>query len=150
MDNIDKSIIQCLENNGRISHEEISKSLHISRPAIHQRVNKLEGDGIIKGYRTIIDWEKLGEPIKTLIYIKISCGNFKEVINQILSLQVTNVYIEECHRLAGEWCIMLKIRASTPLDISNFIDTMWKIQGIKETSTTLVLSTLLENGIRRE
>lgn len=150
MDKIDKSIITSLENNGRISHEEISKSLHISRPAIHQRVNKLECDGIIKGYRTIIDWEKLGEPIKTLLYIKISCGNFKEVINQILSLQVTNVYIEECHRLAGEWCIMLKIRASTPLDISNFIDTLWKIQGIKETSTTLVLSTLLENGIRRE
>ena len=150
IDDIDKSIIKSLENSGRTSHEEISKSLHISRPAIHQRVNKLEADGIIKGYKAIIDWEMLGEPIKTLLYLKISCDNFKETVNQILSLKVNNVFIEECHRLAGEWCIVLKIRASTPMDISNFIDTLWKIQGIKETSTTLVLSTILENGIRRE
>lgn len=149
MDNIDKSIINTLENNGRISHEDISKLIHISRPAIHQRVSKLESDGIIKGYRTIIDWEKLGEPIKTLLYVKISCENFKEIVNQILSLEITNVFIEECHRLAGEWCLLLKMRASTPTDISNFIDTLWKIQGIKETSTTLVLSTILENGMRK-
>lgn len=150
MDKIDKSIIESLESNGRKSHEEISKSLHISRPAIHQRVNKLETDGVIRGYKAIIDWEKLGEPIKTLLYIKLSCGNFLEIIDRILSLQISNVCIEECHRLAGEWCVVLKIRASTPMDISNFIDTLWKIQGVKETSTTLVLSTILENGIRRE
>ncbi|WP_411682152.1 Lrp/AsnC family transcriptional regulator [Clostridium thailandense] len=149
MDNIDKSIIKALEGNGRISHEDISKVIHISRPAIHQRVNKLEADGIIKGYRTIIDWEKLGEPIKTLLYVKISCENFKEIVNQILSLELPNVVIEECHRLAGEWCLLLKIRASTPTNISNFIDNLWKIKDIKETSTTLVLSTILENGIRK-
>ncbi|WP_376774579.1 Lrp/AsnC ligand binding domain-containing protein [Clostridium thailandense] len=57
--------------------------------------------------------------------------------------------MEECHRLAGEWCLLLKIRASTPTDISNFIDDLWKIKGIKETSTTLVLSTILENGMRK-
>lgn len=150
MDNIDKSIIKSLENDGRISHEEISKLLHISRPAIHQRVNKLESDGIIKGYNAIIDWEKLGEPIKALLYIKINCENFKEIINEILSLKVKNVFIEECHRLSGEWCIVLKIRVVTPMDISQFIDNLWKIQGIKETSTTLVLSTILESGIIRE
>lgn len=150
MDNIDKSIIESLENNGRMSHEEISKSLHISRPAIHQRVNKLESDGIIKGYKAIIDWEKLGEPIKTLLYIKIDCEKFKNIIKEILSLKVNNVFIEECHRLAGEWCIVLKIRVATPMDISNFIDTLWTIQGVKETSTTLVLSTILENGIFRD
>ena len=150
MDNIDKSIIKALEDNGRISHEEISKSLHISRPAIHQRVNKLEADGFIKGYKAIIDWEKLGEPIKALLYIKINCENFKDVMNKILSLQVNNVFIEECHRLSGEWCIVLKIRVVTPMDISIFIDNLWKIEGIKETSTTLVLSTILENGIIRE
>lgn len=150
MDNIDKSIIKALESNGRITHEEISKSLHISRPAIHQRVSKLESDKVIKGYKAIIDWEKLGEPIKALLYIKINCENFKDVINKILSLQVNNVFIEECHRLSGEWCIVLKIRVVTPMDISRFIDNLWKIEGIKETSTTLVLSTILENGIIRE
>lgn len=150
MDSIDRNIIRLLEYNGRISHEEISRILHISRPAIHQRVNKLENEGIIKGYNTVIDWEKLEEPIKTLIFIKINCENFKIIIDKILSLEIKNVFIEECHRLTGEWCVMLKVRAGTPKDITNFIDTVWKIEGVNETSTTLVLSALLENGFRRE
>lgn len=146
MDSIDKSIIKLLENNGRMSHEEISKSLHISRPAIHQRVNKLENENIIKGYKSIVNWQKLGEPIRAFLYIKIHSFNFKETVNMILSLKVLNVSIEECHRLAGEWCLVLKIRVITPTDISNFIDELCKVQGIKETSTTFVLSTIMENG----
>ncbi|WP_236841246.1 Lrp/AsnC family transcriptional regulator [Brevibacillus formosus] len=45
MDEVDLRIVQLLEENGRISHEEISKLLHISRPAVHQRVAKLEKNG---------------------------------------------------------------------------------------------------------
>ena len=146
MDNIDKSIIKLLESNGRMTHEEISKSLHISRPAIHQRVSKLENENIIKGYKSIVNWQKLGEPIRAFLYIKIHSPNFQETVNTILSLKVPNVSIEECHRLAGEWCLVLKIRVITPNDISNFIDELCKIQGIKETSTTFVLSTIMENG----
>ncbi|MBV6716450.1 Lrp/AsnC family transcriptional regulator [Paenibacillus chitinolyticus] len=56
MDSIDIKINRLLEENGRLSHEEISKCLHISRPAVHQRVAKLEKNGIIKGYRGIVDW----------------------------------------------------------------------------------------------
>ncbi|MDR7317239.1 winged helix-turn-helix transcriptional regulator [Brevibacillus nitrificans] len=54
MDDVDLRILELLEENGRLSHEEISKLLHISRPAVHQRVGKLEKSGVIKGYRSII------------------------------------------------------------------------------------------------
>lgn len=146
MDSIDKKILKLLENNGRMTHEEISKSLHISRPAIHQRVNKLENENIIKGYKSIVNWQKLGEPIRAFLYIKIHSFNFKETVDRILAFKVPNVSIEECHRLAGEWCLVLKIRVVAPNDISNFIDEICKVQGIKETSTTFVLSTIMENG----
>jgi len=42
MDEIDLEILKLLEHNGRLSHEEIGKLVHISRPAVHQRVAKLE------------------------------------------------------------------------------------------------------------
>lgn len=58
MDDIDIKILNILENNGRMSHEEISKMLNMSRPAVHQRVSKLEKSGIIKGYNAVIDWSK--------------------------------------------------------------------------------------------
>ncbi|HBC31813.1 MAG TPA: Lrp/AsnC family transcriptional regulator, partial [Clostridiales bacterium] len=56
MDFLDMQIIKSIEKEGRISHEELSKRLNLSRPAIHNRVAKLEDQGIITGYKAIIDW----------------------------------------------------------------------------------------------
>lgn len=147
MDKLDMEILKILEANGRESHEEISRKLHISRPAIHQRVNKLESEGYIKGYKAIVDWSKIGQAIKAYIYIKILSDDFNKTAREIASIQVPNVVIEECHRLAGEWCLVIKIRGNTPNDITNLIDTMWKIKGVKETSTTFTLCTVLEHGM---
>lgn len=52
-----------------MSHEEMGKRLNISRPAIHQRVSKLEQNNIIKGYSTEINWSKAGQVIKVLKYL---------------------------------------------------------------------------------
>lgn len=49
MDSVDIEIVKILEQSGRISHEEIAKILHISRPAIHKRIENLEKRGIITG-----------------------------------------------------------------------------------------------------
>jgi len=60
MDSLDMQIIECIEKEGRISHEELSKRLNLSRPAIHNRINKLEEQEIISGYKATINWLKLG------------------------------------------------------------------------------------------
>jgi len=52
MDDLDIKIINIISNNARISHEEISRILHMSRQAIHQRIKKLEENGVIKGYKS--------------------------------------------------------------------------------------------------
>lgn len=150
MDSIDNKIIKILKENGRTSHEEIGRLLNISRPAIHQRINKLEKENIISGYTTNINWEKLGQTVKAFVYIKVVPANFKEIVNTIVKIDIPNVAIEDCHRLSGEWCISTKVRAHSPKDISNLIDALSKINGVKETSTTFVLSTLMEDSIIEE
>ncbi|MBB6216017.1 Lrp/AsnC family leucine-responsive transcriptional regulator [Anaerosolibacter carboniphilus] len=148
MDDVDIRILKLLEEDGRITHEEISKHLHISRPAVHKRIGKLEELGIIRGYRGIIHWGKLGQSIKVHVFIKFNPLNMNDTLNQIISLDVPNVTIEEAHRLAGEWCLVLKARATSPDDIKNLIDKMYGIPGVKETSTTFILSTIIENGLK--
>lgn len=148
MDNIDMKLIKLLEEKGRLSHEEISKLLHVSRPAIHQRVGKLEKSGLIKGYRAIVNWGQLGQKIKALIFVKLNLHNFAEAMDKIIDLEIPNVSILECQRLAGEWCIMLKVRVTAPEDITRLIDAMVKTADIQETSTTFILSTLYEDGIK--
>lgn len=147
MDEIDIQIIKLLEEDGRLTHEEISKRLHISRPSVYQRVAKMEKNNVIKGYRSIINWSKLDEKIQAIILIKIKCNNFKRVAADIISIDVPKVTILEAQRLAGEWCMMLKIRVSDPQDITNLIDEMVKIPEVQETSTTFILTTILEDGL---
>ncbi len=147
MDKINTELLNVLEDNGRITHEELGKRLNLSRPAIHDRVHKLEKEKFIQGYRCIIDWKKLGQAIKAFIYIRTSGVECKQVSHRFAQLSVPNVVIEECHRLAGEWCFALKARGKTPEDIANLIDIIRQVPGTIETSTTFILSTVKENGI---
>lgn len=143
MDSVDMEIIEIVERNGRISHEEISKILHMSRPAIHKRIENLEKEGIITGYRALIDWRKVKPCIRCLIFLKINGGYFAQIANEIANMDIAGVVIEECHRLAGEWCVLVKTRISTPEDTTKILDRVWQLDGVIETTTTFVIDTVI-------
>lgn len=147
MDELDVRILKLLEENGRLSHEEIGKLLHISRPSVHQRVGKLEKSGVIKGYRGIVDWSKLDQKIKVMISVKVVSQGFKEAAEQIIRIQIPGVSIIECQRLAGEWCMLLKVRVTSPEELTLLLDEILRIPDVKETSTTFILSTIYEDGL---
>ena len=142
MDHIDIEIIRFLEQNGRISHEDIAKKLHISRPAIHKRIKNLETEGVITGYRALVDWRKVSPCIRCLIFIKINGRSFDKIAYQVTTLDIPDITVEECHRLAGEWCMVIKVRISTPEDTTKLLDHIWQLEGVMETSTTFVISTI--------
>lgn len=140
MDQIDLKILELLESNGRMSHKEIGRRLNMSRPAIHQRISKLEQAGVIKGYNTIIDWSKVGQGIRAIVLIKVKTSDFNKMMEQILSLKIEGLTIEKCLRITGNWCILLQIRASITDQITQLHDEMLKIDGMVETLTMLILS----------
>lgn len=140
MDDMDFKILEIIEHNGRISHEEIGKRLNLSRPAIHQRVNKLEQKGIILGYNTSIDWSKTGQVIKAFVSINVRTNDFNKIIREITTINIEGLTIEECYRVTGQWCIKLKIRSSFTDQITLLHDELLKIEGMLDTSTVLILS----------
>lgn len=144
MDSLDMQIIKNIEKEGRISHEELSKRLNLSRPAIHNRVNKLEEQGIIAGYKATIDWVKLGFVTNALVSLRVRTSNYDNMLKKLKKLQIPNLVIEECHIVTGTWCIIMKIRCTTPFELKVLQDELYKIDGIKESSTVLILSSLYD------
>jgi len=140
MDDLDMKILELLENNGRMSHEEIGKRLNMSRPAIHQRISKLEQSEIIKGYNTSINWSKAGQSIRAIVLINVKTSDFNKIMEQVVNLKIEGLTIEKCYRITGQWCIMLKIRASLTDQITMLHDELLKIEGMLETFTMLILS----------
>lgn len=147
MDDIDRQILTLLTGNGRMTHEEIGKHLHISRPTVHQRVARMERERVIRGYRGVVDWNRLEERVKALIFIKIRCADYRKAVNEIMTLQVPGVTMLDCQRLAGPWCMVLKVRVRDPHQITDLIDGVAKFVSVQETNTTFILDTLLEDGI---
>ena len=144
MDSIDMQLIKIIEKEGRISHEELSKRLNLSRPAIHNRVNKLEEQEIISGYKATINWVKLGYTTNALVSLRVRTTNYDNMLRELKKLEIPNLVIEECHIVTGTWCIIMKIRCTTPLELKALQDELYKVDGIKESSTSLVLSSIYE------
>jgi Lrp/AsnC family leucine-responsive transcriptional regulator len=142
LDEIDMQILKILQDDGRASHEEIGRRLNLSRPTIHQRVKKLETDDVIKKYRTEIDWRKLGQTINVFILVKgIRC---KEAAGKIMAIEIPDTNVEECHMIAGEWCMLIRVRTDTPQSIAAFLDALRDHAGVAETNSMFILSTVYE------
>lgn len=59
LDDINLEILNELSENGRISMTDLSKMLHIARPAVCRRITQMEEYGIIKGFTVEIDWDRI-------------------------------------------------------------------------------------------
>ena len=100
MDEIDKNILICLQEDVSISLSELSKKVGISSTPCWSRIKKLENDGVIVSKTIEIDQEKINLPIT--IFLSISIENNTEAWLQNFS-EVVNKYDEiiEVHRLTG-------------------------------------------------
>lgn len=67
-------------------------------------------------------------------------SSFQEAAGKIISIQIPGVSIIECQRMAGEWCMLLKVRVTSPEVFTLLLDEILRIADIKETSTTFILS----------
>lgn len=143
MDCTDIDILHILEQHGRISHEEIAKKLNMSRPAIHRRIENLEKAGIIAGYRALIDWRKVSPCFRCLITLQIKGKYFDKIADEVKNLDIPEIVVEEFHRLAGEWCVLIKARVTTPEDTTRILDRIWQMEGIIKSSTSFIISTVL-------
>lgn len=139
MDATDIQIVRLLQRNGRLSHEQIAREVHLSRPAVHERVKRLEQDEVIRGYSVEIDWSAIGFPLTAFIWasVNLSC---LPVAQSILALTTHNAVVEECHRVTGEWCLLIKTRSASSLALQDLLDEIRLIPGVQNTMTTIALS----------
>src|SRR5690349_22184582 len=70
MEELDRQIVQLLVADGRMSYTDLGKATGLSTSAVHQRVKRLEGRGLIKGYGATIDYEQVGFPLTAFISIR--------------------------------------------------------------------------------
>lgn len=144
MDGTDRKIINLLRRNGRLSQEQIAREVNLSRPAIHERLKRLEENRVIRGYTALIDWNAVELPLIAFIWVGIDLTPCIKVFTKIKALNNDKFLVEECHRVTGEWCLLLKLRATSTISLQDFLDRLRAVPGVKSTMTNIALSTLGE------
>ena len=141
IDSIDLSLIAHLQHDGRMSAEELSARVALSRPAVVARLKRLRESGIIKQFTVLVDWEALGFPILAFIHVRTSrlC---REQARIFIGMSDDATLVEECHRTTGEWCLLAKVRAKSASALESLIDRIRDEDNVEQTMTTLALSTL--------
>lgn len=137
VDEVDLKILNRLRKNGRISLKELSAEVFLTMPAVSARIEKLENDGLIKGYHAEVDLEKLGYGIKAFVLVSVEPEDNK----RFYEFAKEETCILECCHITGNYSMILKtVFPSTGL-LDEFLG---RLQSFGKTETHVVFSTAVE------
>ncbi len=116
MDNIDTEILRQLQLNAKISMKELASIVHLSSPAVIERVKKLEEQGSIEGYTTKVNLKKMDRSIQAIVLFKsIDCKSLSNFCN-------AHPDVLACYRVAGEISYIVKLATYSVETLEQFID----------------------------
>lgn len=137
MDKIDRQILDILQENARTPLKAIAEKVFLSSPAVSIRIEHLEQQGVIKGFKTTIDQQKLGYHITAFINLAMA-PTLKSEFYPFIQKEPN---VLECNCITGEYSMLLKVAFPSTMDLDVFIG---RLQQFGKTSTQIVFSTPVE------
>jgi Lrp/AsnC family leucine-responsive transcriptional regulator len=144
LDQIDLKILSILQNNGRTRLADIAEEVELSAPAVMERVKKLEGGGIIKGYQAVVDGKKVGKDITA--FIGVSIGNQRDM-DRFAAQMLQRPDVLECHHVTGDESFILKAKSANTRSLERLLGEIRSVEGVTRTVTKVVLSSAKETQI---
>jgi len=140
LDNLNWKILVELQKNARISFKDIGDKVGLSGPAVAERIQKLEENGIIKGYHAKIDLKKIGYSLTAIVNFKFHPGNLDKFLNHLKSLSE----VFECNRITGSESMVIKVAIKEPSHLERLVNGFIEFGS---PTTSIVLSMPIENRI---
>lgn len=145
LDAIDRKILSFLVNNARMPFLEIARECGVSGAAIHQRVKKLELNGVISGSRLLVKPQAIGLNVCAFISVSLSEANkYPEVIASLKHIPE----IVECHFVTGKASLLLKLYCYDNDHLMDILlNTIQKTPNIQSTDTMISLNEAFERQV---
>ncbi len=139
LDRIDLKILDCLQQDGRVSNLKLAESVSLSPTAVLARVQRLTKDGYILGYEARLNPLKLGAGM--LVFVEVLLDKTTpHVFDAFKAAVQVRGEIMECHMVAGGFDYLLKTRMADMNAYREFAGTvLWQLPGVRETRTYAVM-----------
>jgi Lrp/AsnC family leucine-responsive transcriptional regulator len=105
LDDVNKRIVEELQADARLSMAALARRVNLSAPAVTERVQRLERDGVIRGYRADVDPVALGYGVSAVIRVAPATRQ----LEKIREIARESPEVVECHRITGEDCFFLTV-----------------------------------------
>ncbi len=118
LDETNRRIVDELRTEARLSMAELGRRVNLSAPAVADRVQRLEREGVITGYHATIDPKAIGYPLAAVVRIRPASRQLykiPEVAGEIPE-------VVECYRITGEDCFFVKLHLRAMEDLEGILD----------------------------
>src|SRR5829696_8443778 len=138
MDDIDRQIVALLRQDARRSFQSIGLRVSLSAPAVKRRVDRLEADGVLRGYSAQVDPARFGWTTHAFVALycegRMAAGEVEEAVGR-------QPEVEAAYTVAGEASAMLHVRARDTAHLEQALERIRDAPGVIRTHTQIVLST---------
>src|SRR5687768_14581097 len=142
LDPIDRKLLGLLAEDATLAYAELGQRLHLSPPAVHERVKRLKRAGVIKGVAARLDGAKLGRALAAFVHVDTT--GWGKTTEMLALAELPEV--EEMHSVTGDTCVILKVRTAGTQALEDFLRHVYELPGVKGTRSYVVLSSFVERG----
>ena len=142
MDSIDYAILHLLEGAGRLPNNELAELVGLSPSPCLRRVRRLEEEGVIRGYRAVLDPDRVGRGYEALVWVTLS-EITRDSMTEFEAAVTGLVEIREAHRMIGQPDYLLRIGVPGPAAFEAFyIDELARLPYVQSMTTQLAMKAI--------
>lgn len=146
MDKVKEQLLNLLEKNGRLTHQELAVLVGESEETVRELIDSLEKEGIICGYQALVNWDKTNdEEVSAVIELKVTPqkgSGFDEMAEQIYQ----NPEVEALYLMSGSYDFMVILRKASMRSIARFVNKLAMLDNVVSTATHVVLVRYKDHG----
>ncbi|MBX9452497.1 MAG: Lrp/AsnC family transcriptional regulator [Mesorhizobium sp.] len=146
LDKFDRKILAHLQEDARLTNNDLSERVNLSPSQCSRRRQRLEDEGLIRGYRAVLDRDRLGFPLVNVISVTLATHN-RDNARRFGELLTRLPEVQEAHALTGEMDYILKVVTPDLKSLADFVnDVLLPHDSVQHVKTAIVLETLKETN----
>lgn len=143
LDPIDQRLVEELVRDGRATFQELGRTIGLSPTATADRVRRLQKQGVIRGYRAVIDAGHLGRTVEAAIDVRLAPGAERARFAEALRAQPAVV---EAVHVTGHYDYMLRVFCTGTAELDDILTQLKERAGVVESQTRLLLHRIADLG----
>lgn len=142
LDEIDRNLIARLQVNARESVANLARKLDVARTTVLSRIARLERNNIIAGYGVRLGSEVLDSSLNAYVGIALSPKSGRDVLRRMSKI----AEVQMLCAVSGEFDYVAWLRTETPARLDQLLDEIGEMDGVSDTTTSIVLAVKIDRG----